>query len=47
MNTAQSAMDACRNQYSSDPSCACSAQKQLLACYSECPPDQVFGKKKI
>ncbi|KAL1935525.1 hypothetical protein VTP01DRAFT_4665 [Rhizomucor pusillus] len=37
MKTAQLAVDSCHNSKSS--ACACSAGKQLLACYAECPED--------
>lgn len=42
MKTAQLAVDSCHNSKSS--ACACSAGKQLLACYAECPEDpKMFG----
>ncbi|KAI8148398.1 hypothetical protein BJV82DRAFT_264895 [Fennellomyces sp. T-0311] len=45
MKTAQAAVDACTKQQDLSASCACSAEKQVLSCYSECPPDdKMFGK---
>ncbi|KAI9496323.1 hypothetical protein BDB00DRAFT_143003 [Zychaea mexicana] len=48
MKTAQSAVDACKTGgYDSIPSCACSAEKQVLACFSECPQnEQIFDQEE-
>jgi hypothetical protein len=44
LKTGQAALGAC-GPAASNAKCACAAQKQILACYSECPDDaSVFGK---
>jgi len=44
LKTGQAALGAC-GPVASNAKCACAAQKQILACYSECPDDaSVFGR---
>jgi hypothetical protein len=44
LKTGEAALGAC-GPAGSNAKCACAAQKQILACYSECPDDAtIFGK---
>jgi hypothetical protein len=44
LKTGQTALGAC-GAPGTNPRCACAAQKQILACYSECPDDATVFRK--
>ncbi|CDH56384.1 predicted protein [Lichtheimia corymbifera JMRC:FSU:9682] len=43
MNTAKLAIDSCQQ----DNACKCSAEKQLLACYAECPESAELSQQQM